>query len=173
MQIPDLPQTTLPLRDIKLPAEPGFWPLAPGWWALLVIVVLLLSWLAVRAHQHRQRKKHWLAIEQQLSAIEHEFSVQHDKQLLLQQLSGLLRRFVRHHLRDEQALSTSGDDWIAYLNQWLPDQPFTPFSEALTAGVYQPACDYDEQQLLMLIRRLIKTQVMRATPKPVKGGQHV
>jgi hypothetical protein len=173
MQMPDLQQPALPLRDIKLPAEPGYWPLAPGWWILAAVAALLLIWIGIKAHQRRQRKKHWLAIEQQLSVLEFDFQTQQNKQQLLQQLSAFLRRFVRHQLRDEQALSCQGEDWIAYLNQWLPGQPFTPFSEALTTGMYQPACDYDEAALLQLTRQLIKTQVMRATPQPVAGGRHV
>ena len=173
MQMPDLQQPALPLRDIKLPPEPGFWPLAPGWWILAVVALLLLIWIGLKAYQRQQRKKRWLAIEQQLSVLEFEFQTQQNKQQLLQQLSAFLRRFVRHHLHDEQALSASGQDWIAYLNQWLPGEPFTPFSEALTTGLYQPTCDYDEATLLMLTRQLIKSQVMRATPQPISGGRHV
>lgn len=173
MQMPDLQQPALPLRDIKLPAEPGFWPLAPGWWVLATLALVMLIWIGLKIHQRQQRKKHWLAIEQQLAALEFDFQTHHNKQQLLQELSAFLRRFVRHHLLDEQALSVSGDDWITYLNQWLPGQPFTPYTEALTTGLYQPSCDYDESALLTLTRELIKTQVMRASPTAVSGGQHV
>ena len=173
MQLPDLPSTALPLRDIRLPGEPGFWPLAPGWWVLLVMALGLLTWLSIKWWQHRGRKQQWQAIEQQLTAIEFAHQREPDKQRLLRQLSGFLRRFVRHHLRDDVAISATGDDWINHLNQWLPGQPFTPFREALTVGMYQPACDYDDQQLLELTRRLIKSQVLRARPGSVAGGRHV
>ena len=173
MQMPDLQQPALPLRDIKLPPEPGFWPLAPGWWILAAVGLLLLIWIGIKAHQRQQRKKRWLAIEQQLSEQEFEYQTHQNKQLLLQQLSAFLRRFVRHHLNDEQALSIGGEDWISYLNHWLPGQPFSPFAEALTTGIYQPACDYDEVSLLTITRQLIKSQVMRATPQAASGGQHV
>ena len=36
-------ETPLPLRDLHLPAEVGWWPLAPGWWVLIAIVAALAA----------------------------------------------------------------------------------------------------------------------------------
>ena len=33
----------IPIRGLHLPPEPGLWPLAPGWWALIVLAAILLS----------------------------------------------------------------------------------------------------------------------------------
>ena len=41
---------SLPLKDIHLPADVPWWPLAPGWWVLLaalLVLTLLIHWLAV------------------------------------------------------------------------------------------------------------------------------
>jgi hypothetical protein len=46
---PDGPQ----LRDIHLPAEPAWWPPAPGWWALAVIALLIMGVAIAFARQYR------------------------------------------------------------------------------------------------------------------------
>ncbi|MDG2500905.1 MAG: DUF4381 domain-containing protein [Porticoccaceae bacterium] len=33
------------LRDIHLPADISWWPLAPGWWVLIVVLVFLFGWI--------------------------------------------------------------------------------------------------------------------------------
>jgi hypothetical protein len=174
MQMPDLQQTTLPLRDIRLPAEPGFWPLAPGWWVLAALALLLLIWMTVKWLGYRRRKHRWLAINEQLSELEFNHQTQPNKQRLLQELSVFLRRFVKHQLHDRQAVTAQGTAWIDSLNQWLPGEPFNAFAEVLNHGVYQADCEFDEQRLLELVRQLIKTQVLKPAKRVTGGGgQHV
>ncbi|MEP6880575.1 MAG: DUF4381 domain-containing protein, partial [Dokdonella sp.] len=35
------------LRDIHLPADPSWWPPAPGWWILAAILLGVTIWAAV------------------------------------------------------------------------------------------------------------------------------
>ncbi len=162
MQAPQMP--ALPLRDIKLPSEPGFWPLAPGWWFLIVLLILLTGWLCLKWYRYTQRKKRWAAINQQLSQIEFNFQTTQNSQQLLTDVSVFLRRFVKHQLQQHQATSLSGDAWINYLNQDQKSGPFNAFSEALSQGVYQTDYSYDESSLLNTVRQFMKQQVMQ--PKP-------
>ena len=50
-----MPATPLPLKDIHLPEAIGWWPLAPGWWILLLLIGLLIFavviWLRRLARQ--------------------------------------------------------------------------------------------------------------------------
>ena len=43
------------LRDIVLPAEPGLWPLAPGMWLLLSVLLSLLVWALWTQYDRRKR----------------------------------------------------------------------------------------------------------------------
>lgn len=158
----------LPLRDIKLPAEPGFWPLAPGWWLLVVVLVVLLVWLAVLWYRHHLKKRRWLEINQQLSELEFAYLKNQDSQQLLAQISVFLRRFVKFQLLQDQASTLAGDSWIAYLNQFDNSNPFAVYQTALTAGVYQDTCEYNAAGLLQTTRDFVRKQVMKPTqPRPM------
>jgi hypothetical protein len=151
----------LPLRDIKLPAEPGFWPLAPGWWLLIAILLVLFVWLAVIWYRHHLKKRRWLEINQQLSEIEFAYQQNQDSQQLLAQISVFLRRFVKFQLHQDQATTLAGDSWIAYLNQFDNSNPFAVYQSALTAGVYQDSCEYNAAGLLHTTRNFVHKQVMK------------
>jgi len=159
MQMPETP--VLPLRDIKLPPEPGFWPLAPGWWFLIVLLTILLLWLAIKWRKHVQRKKRWQEIDEQLSAIEFSFKQNKNKQVLLNETSEFLRRFVKFQLHQHQATSLPGNQWIDHLNNLQGGAAFTAFNESLTVGVFQQNHDFDAQKLLQITRAFIKQQIMK------------
>ena len=57
----DLDTVVSKLRDIHEPAAVSFWPLAPGWWALLGLLVavplLILGWRALRRRAKPARRE--------------------------------------------------------------------------------------------------------------------
>ena len=48
---------TLELRDIHLPDDPSIWPLAFGWWLLIIIVSILIYVLVKKWQQLRKQKQ--------------------------------------------------------------------------------------------------------------------
>ncbi|HPY40873.1 MAG TPA: DUF4381 domain-containing protein, partial [Thiolinea sp.] len=60
--------TELPLRDIHLPPEISWWPLAWGWWALLALVVLILVMLFNWWRQRSSSQQH-VNLSAQASAL--------------------------------------------------------------------------------------------------------
>ena len=163
----------LPLRDIKLPAEPGYWPLAPGWWLLLITLLVLAVWLGNKWYRYRLKKRRWLEINKQLSELEFVYQQNKNQQQLLTGVSVFLRRFVKYQLKQDQATTLAGDSWIAHLNQYDQSQPFAAYEAALTAGVYQADCEYDAAGLLQTSRDFVQKQVMKPTDltqfKPIEA----
>ena len=94
------------LRDIHLPQPIGWWPLAPGWWALialvcaLVVAALVWTWM-------RRRSARFLALRE-LEAIKSE---RQDE--FLTQVSSLLRRVARRRSAGADVLT--GEAWSAFL----------------------------------------------------------
>ncbi|WP_218944330.1 DUF4381 domain-containing protein [Marinicella rhabdoformis] len=151
----------LPLRDLHLPAEPGFWPLAPGWWFVLTLLVLFLFFLGVKWYKRRQRIKRFNEIEQQLGAINFAYTEHKDKRLLLSELSMLLRRFEKFQQHNDHQVTLAGAQWIEHLNSYHKEQPFTQFQGLLTDAIYQPTVEFDEKALSELIHNHIKKVVMK------------
>jgi hypothetical protein len=116
----------LPLRDIHLPGEIPFWPLAPGWWILAGLLVLLVVgvWLL---HRYRQQMKlsaiNLARVELQriISAYEQDA----DGLTLLRQISILLRRVSISLFPRTEVAALTGDAWLQFLDRPLSGRPFS------------------------------------------------
>ncbi|MGX9720927.1 DUF4381 family protein [Stenotrophomonas acidaminiphila] len=100
--------TTLPLRDVHLPAAPGWWPPAPGWWLLLagaLLVVLVIA--AVRLHR-RRRCRRWESL------FDGALAAAGGAAARVGMASELLRRAARR--RDPQAALLQGEAWLRFLD---------------------------------------------------------
>ncbi len=97
------------LRDIHQPPAPPLWPLAPGWWLVLAIVlvasVATLIWL-------RRRRQRRIAIER---LFDDALDAASDAPSQVAAMSALLRRAARRHRADADVLD--GDAWLEALDQ--------------------------------------------------------
>lgn len=160
----------LPLRDIHLPAEPSFWPLAIGWWILLLVAVVVMVWLGYRSWLRWQKSRHLHSLFEQLEAILDPYQSQSDKTPLLQELSLFLRRFEKFDQGQDQAAALSGEQWIKHLNSRHQDQPFTPFASLLTNDIYLPKADFEVRDLVKVIKKHLQRAVYG---KPKQEGDDV
>lgn len=115
----------LPLRDLHLPDITGWWPPAPGWWlvALLLafaLTVLLRHWYRQWRHNAARR----LALRR-LAAISAEFQHGDSAGELGKELSELTRRVMLAYCPREAVAGLTGDDWLQWLDQGLDDKPFS------------------------------------------------
>jgi len=94
------------LRDIHLPQPIGWWPLAPGWWALIALVCIL-SMVALVWSRMRRKSARFLALRE-LEAIKPDKPDE-----FLTQISSLLRRVARRRSAGADVLT--GEAWSAFL----------------------------------------------------------
>ena len=149
----------LPLRDIHLPAEIGWWPLAWGWWALLLLVLLLLAGL-IRWWIQRKPVQRLLVLQpalRELDRIEHTY--RDDPHALAQELSVLLRRIAISLYGRKKAAGLTGNAWLEFLDQQRQSHVFSKqFRQALTELPYQPRSDANVMALLHEIRQWLKSR---------------
>jgi len=163
----------LQLRDIHLPSDPGFWPLAPGWW-LLIVLLLIVGYLIVRKVINMRQRKHTIQLLQdKLLRLRENFNQHKSKHRLAVEISDLLKRFVRHILHDSQATALSGGEWINYLNELTHSEVFDEFKQELTQAQYSPIIDYDVSKLVAQVKTFfpmaLEAQSRKGIQKEMRG----
>ena len=114
--------STLPLRDLHLPEPIGWWPLAPGWWVLIVLAVVGLSLLArkyLRYYRAEAARRHAL---KRFRAYCDDYTQHGNAVKLGQQLSELLRRTMLAYAPRDEVAGLTGEHWLAWLDRDL-DRP--------------------------------------------------
>lgn len=105
---PEIEAQLSQLRDIRLPEQVGWWPLALGWWLVLAVILAALvgalAWLTLR-----KRSTRYLALRE-LETLNGD-----DPRKFATELSVLLRRVARR--KDATAAHVSGAGWADYLSR--------------------------------------------------------
>ncbi|MGD8557863.1 MAG: DUF4381 domain-containing protein [Chromatiales bacterium] len=152
---------SLQLRDIHLPPPPDFWPPAPGWWLLAMILVALLAWALVIAWKKarlRRTQRRLLALLEEL-----ELTGRHEPGKLAQ-LSILLRRIALMHYPRQQVAGLTGEDWLHFLDSSGGDGGFANGpGRVLASGPYMPELpgEYDPRGVIRLVRDWIRKNAGR------------
>jgi len=161
-----IPSEPLVLRSPHLPEPIGWWPLAPGW-LLLAVLLLLLLWLAIRLRRNWRAGALRRAARAEFHAIRSAWQQQRDERALLRDLSALLRRVALATQPREAVAALHGAAWLAWLDQGLPERRRGGFSEGpgrvLGDAQWQPELSCEPKPLL----RLTRVWLMRATQPKV------
>jgi hypothetical protein len=114
----------IPLRGLQLPEAVGWWPLAPGWWLLMAVVVVTLGWLLrawLRRHaQAAARRKALRQLEESRSA----YAYHGNPVTLGAEVSELLRRTMLAYAPRAEVAGLTGDAWLAWLDRDLDEPRF-------------------------------------------------
>lgn len=148
----------LPLRDIHLPEPVSWWPPAPGWIALTVLIPLLV-FIVHHVYKRLRQKTAFKTAGKMLAAIRNDKS--QDCLQTVAALSTLLRRVAVSTAPRQDVASLSGAAWLAYLDASLPDSPFSQgVGRCLGDVQYRRSVpeEFDREELLRLCERWIKVQ---------------
>ena len=142
------------LHALREPATIGWWPLAPGWWLLLALVLLALvagAWWLYRRHQRSAYRRLGL---RQLESIQHQYGRDHDSRQAVQAVNALLKGVALKAYPRRNIAAINGDDWHEFLSTSAPaGQAFEPTS--LTAQYRPDTGDIDVEALVRAARHWI------------------
>lgn len=129
------------LRDLHLPQPISGWPPAPGWWALLVVLLCVLAYALWRVVKRRQRSDPRRQAIAALSAAFAQWQADGNPASYLQLSHSILRRLAITLAGRTSVSRLSGDQWVDWLEQLEPQRSMQPFPnavrDALARGAYQ------------------------------------
>lgn len=127
------------LADIHLPDGVSWWPLAPGWWILLALLVSAIIGFFI--WRHRQQQNHYRVIAQQeLSAIYAHYQQANNAAEYLHAVSVLLRRTALTAYPHSFNASIKGKEWLNWLDSVCPtlNEKFSgELGQSLLTSAYQ------------------------------------
>ena len=138
------------LRDIHLPEAVSLWPLALGWWLLIILGVLVTGLLVWWWLQRSQRKRYRQLAVAELEASYQNFQRSEDTAAYISASQEILRRAALHRYAEQRAsiAPLSGSAWILFLDSCIDKQLFaTEFGDALNDAHYQRAPGIDPAEL--------------------------
>jgi hypothetical protein len=144
------------LKDIHLPDPIGWWPLAPGWYVLMIITLLLSFWLFFYLFK---RYANSLPKKQALSLLQHykeQYAKDKNAQLASARVSELLKRVALVYYPRMDVASMHGDTWVQFLNKTAKGVDFEPVNSMLAETPFKQAEAINVQPLIVRAEKWIK-----------------
>lgn len=130
------------LRDIHLPDAVGWWPPAPGWWLLALLLVAGLAFAAWRLWLRWQRNAYRRSGERELNQLFASWQVSSDNREFMQELNALLKRTALYSFPGLDVAALNGARWTGFLDQHRDDNEHGGFSGGpLESGPYAPTAE--------------------------------
>lgn len=142
------------LHDILLPPPVSFWPPAPGWWLVGVLVMAVVLGLGMYWLRRRRRLAWYAPACRELEQLT--LTVNPDSRWFAE-LSRLLKRVAQVKNPQGDHLALSGDDWANRLHQQTTKTSLTDW-QALVRASWQPEADISPELALSLTRRWLEAQ---------------
>ena len=149
------------LRDIHLPSAIGAWPLAPGWYVLLglaVLIILMGFWWGWRVYRHGLAKREALNL---LDHYERAYTEQSDTQQNSAAIADVLKRVALAYFPRERVAELHGQAWLNFLNDTGVKLDFFAEQDALLICPYQANHVCDLKGLFRLARLWVKQRRIR------------
>lgn len=137
--------TTLALRDVHLPPAPPWWPLSPGFWLVLALLVLVGAVAGLRsASRYRRRRQLEQEFDRRMAG-----TVSPVEQVM--RMAELLRRAAL--ACDAGTAGLHGEAWLAWLDRGLPGTFSGGAGRLLLDGGYRQHLEPAQAQALWPLAR--------------------
>jgi hypothetical protein len=151
------PDLMAQLRDIHETQAVPWWPPAPGWWVLALLVLVLLAWAGKRLfslyRDYKRRKNMLVWIDNLNSTVD----PQKDPQMYLSTLNRIFKVVALRAFPGQHCALMAGQEWEEFLRGKFNDKQNTEPLRILATGPYDPAPQYDPADITELARTWVRT----------------
>jgi hypothetical protein len=144
------------LRDIHAAPAVPWWPPAPVWWILALLLLVLLIWLGrrllarIRVHQRRKQMLGWV------DHLNANIDPQRDPQAYLSTLNRIFKLVALRAFPGQHCAALAGQDWANFLAANMKNSNSAESLNVLASGPYDPAPQFDPDTMSELTRFWIK-----------------
>jgi hypothetical protein len=127
------------LRDIHLPAEVSWWPLAWGWWLLIALAgaaLIGLIWMLLKRHQSRLYRRQAQA---QIDRLQQQHTAN-----LLPTIFAVLKQAANTAYPEQRFGSLGTNEFIAFLQQSCDQSIFDQLPDNLDSLLYANQSQIDQ-----------------------------
>ncbi len=150
--------TLVNLKDIHLPPPVSFWPPAPGWWILALLLsssLFIGGVLFYGQHKKRKPKTEALRILKDLQIL---YQNSKDEVVSLRNLSNLLRRTALAYYDNDAVASLQGSSWLEFLDKTGKTKEFSQGAGKVFGNeVFQQKVNPDMNALFPLVKKWISS----------------
>jgi hypothetical protein len=138
-QNPQVQQLLSQLADINGLDKISWWPLAPGWWAVLVLfAILLLAGIAAGLRRRAFRRSWKHDANETLASMADQLDGINAREILVK-LSDLLRRVAIYRFSRAKCAGLKGNEWAQWLTKNDPHKfDWNEYVDILTETPYAP-----------------------------------
>ncbi|MEM9102232.1 MAG: DUF4381 domain-containing protein [Pseudomonadota bacterium] len=172
MNTSGMPDPLAQLKDIHLPEPIHWWPLAPGWWLVLLVIVVLICFVIYRWRRHKKVSTSIVThLQTDFDRIQRIYRQQGNDDVMLKQMLLLMKTVAIHTYGRRKTAALTGTAWSQFLTQEFPQIVLTPATrECIEKGLYAPniICEGDiffaqsSQVIEAMIKKLSK--MIQETP---------
>jgi hypothetical protein len=152
---PELQNQLAQLADIHPAAQPGWWPPAPGW-LLLALILLLVAIVLIKTFRarwaERRRRRAWL---DELAALRDRHDPVAQPQDYLGGLNRLFRAVALRAFPKSGCGRLEGVAWVEFITERMAGSESVDALAALARGPYEPAPEFDAEALEQLAGRWV------------------
>ena len=130
----------LDLSPVIAPNAPTWWPLAWGWWAVIITAITLISlvFFIVKRRKNNQKAKQ--------EALSYFSNSQSQDGLSPSKAQDIVRQAALSYFPREKIAGLSGDDWLTFLDAQLAKPLFVAKQPQWQQALYQDAALMNDDQ---------------------------
>lgn len=141
------------LRDIHLPLPVSWWPPAPGWWIVSVLLAAFCVGGGYFLRKFRMKRRYRKFALQELERL----AGNPDGKAVLIQTAVLVRRVAVQSFGSQAVARLAGDKWLQFLDQTAGTDQFTQGpGAALGHDLYRPVAEVDGERIIHVAAKWIK-----------------
>lgn len=134
------------LMPLRAPELIGWWPLAPGWWLLLAVLLIALTTLTYVVIRYFKRNAYRRRALRQLQDLQTRYQGNNEANQYLSHINSLLKSVALAAYPRREVAAMHGADWEDFLGHSV--KPVAPFPHGFAMATYvKSSPDIDLAQL--------------------------